>query len=438
MKQSMRLTLAMAAMLHGLSLGGVAWSANLGEVFRMAKENDARFAAARETLRANQEKLPQGRAGLLPSLSLSANLRHNDTSSAEYTARGYSLALVQPIYRRQNLVAWQQAKLQVLRAEQEWQLAEQDLLLRVAQAYFDVLLAQDALNTAQAQKQAIAQQLAQARMSFEVGAATITDTHEAQARFDLTSAQEIAALNDLEVRRRALEKLIGQEAPALARLDDRAVMPTPTPDAMQAWIEQAENDGLRVQLSQSALELARREIDRQRGGHHPTLDLTASYNENRNVPVGGAGGRNTRAGTIGLEFAMPLYQGGLVSSRVRESVALREKARHDLEEARRQARLDARQGFLGVLSGNARVRALEQALVSSEAQLKSTTLGLEVGVRTRVDVLNAQQQLFSTRRDLAAARYQTLINGLQLKAAAGSLGEADLGAVDALLREPAP
>jgi len=438
MKHSIRSTLVMAAMLHGLASGGVAWSANLGEVFRMAKENDARFAAAREAFRANQEKLPQGRAGLLPSLTLSANLRHHDTSSAEYTSRGYSLALVQPIYRRQNLESWEQAKLQVLRAEQELQLAEQDLLLRVAQAYFDVLLAQDALNTAQAQKQAITQQLAQARMSFEVGAATITDTHEAQARFDLTSAQEISALNDLEVKRHALEKLIDREVPALARLDDRAVMPAPTPDTIEAWVEQAENEGLRVRLSQSALELARREINRQRGGHHPTLDLAASYNENRNVPVGGVGGLNTRAGTIGLEFAMPLYQGGLVSSRVREAVALREKARHDLDEARRQARLDARRGFLGVHSGNAQVRALEQALVSSEAQLKSTTLGLEVGVRTRVDVLNAQQQLFGTRRDLAAARYQTLINGLQLKAAAGTLSEADLSAVDALLRKRAP
>lgn len=418
---------------------GAAWSANLGEIYQLARDNDARYAAAREAFKAGQEKLPQGRAGLLPSLLLSANARRNDTrnsgGSSEYTSRGYSLALVQPIYRKQNLEAWQQGKLLALRAEQELRLAEQDLALRVAVAYFDVLLAEDALATAQAQKQAIGQQLAQARMSFEVGAATITDTHEAQARFDLTTAQEIAARNDLDVKLRALEKLIDRDAPALARLAENTAMPLPEPNDMRVWVDQAEQDGLPVVLNHSALELARREVERQRGGHHPTLDLAAVYSDNRNTSIAGVGGNDSRSASIGLEFALPLYQGGLVVSRVREALALRDKARHDLDEARRQARLDARQSFLGVLSGNAQIQALEQALVSSEAQLKSTLLGLEVGVRTRVDVLNAQQQLFTTRRDLAAARYQTLVNGLRLKAAAGSLDADDLAAVDALLRE---
>ena len=425
-------------------LPGAAWSANLGEIHQLARDNDARYAAAREAFKAGQERLPQGRAGLLPSLTLSANTRRNETRNSgggsEFTSRGYSLALVQPLYRKQNLEAWQQGKLLALRAEQELRLAEQDLALRVAVAYFDVLLAEDALATAQAQKQAIGQQLAQARMSFEVGAATITDTHEAQARFDLTTAQEIVARNDLDVKLRALEKLIGRDAPVLARLAENAAMPLPEPNDMRVWVDQAERDGLPVALNQSALELARRELERQRGGHHPTLDLAAAYSDNRNtsvsgVVVGGGGGSYTRSTTVGLELALPLYQGGLVVSRVREALALRDKARHDLDEARRQARLDARQSFLGVLSGNAQTQALEQALVSSEAQLKSTLLGLEVGVRTRVDVLNAQQQLFTTRRDLAAARYQTLVNGLRLKAAAGSLDADDLAALDALLRE---
>ena len=315
-------------------------------------------------------------------------------------------------------------------------MAEQELLLRVAGAYFDVLQAQDVVATAQAQKQAYAEQLAQARKSFEVGAATITDTHEAQARFDLTVAQEIAALNDQEVKRRTLEKIISRESPKLAMLADGARMPLPEPASMEAWVTQAETSSLGVAVSQSGLELARREVEKQRGGYLPTVDLQASYSDNRNIYSSQSSTDvTTKTSQIGVVLGWNLYQGGGTDSRMREVVASQEKARYELDDARRQSRLDARQGFLGVLSGDAQVKALEQALVSSEAQLKSTKLGLEVGVRTRVDVLNAQQQVFSTRRDLAAAKYKTLLASLQLKAAAGSLNPDDLKALDALLRD---
>lgn len=425
-----------------LIAGGSATGANLGAVYQLARDNDAKLAAAREAQKAGQEKIPQGRAGLLPAINLSANARRTDPESSAagannnaYNSRGFSLSLVQPIYRKQNLETYEQAKLQATLSDQELRLAEQDLILRTASAYFDVLQAQDALATAQAQKQAFTEQLAQARKSFEVGAATITDTHEAQARFDLTVAQEIAAQNDLEVKRRSLEKIINQEAPKLAQLLDVAKMPLPEPANMDAWVKQAEEGSLSVVLNQTGLEVARREVERQRGGHLPTLDLSASYSDNRNATVGASTGVNTKSAVLGVELGWVLYQGGAIDARVREAVANQEKARFDLEDARRQARLDARQGFLGVLSGDAQVRALEQALVSSEAQLKSTKLGLEVGVRTRVDVLNAQQQVFTTRRDLSAARYKTLLAGLQLKGAAGTLSEADIKALDALLKE---
>jgi outer membrane protein len=425
-----------------LIAGGTASGANLGAVYQLARDNDAKLAAAREAQKAGQEKIPQGRAGLLPAINLSANTRRTDPESSAagannnaYNSRGFSLSLVQPIYRKQNLETYEQAKLQATLSDQELRLAEQDLILRTASAYFDVLQAQDALATAQAQKQAFTEQLAQARKSFEVGAATITDTHEAQARFDLTVAQEIAAQNDLEVKRRSLEKIINQEAPKLAQLLDVAKMPLPEPANMDTWVKQAEEGSLSVVLNQTGLEVARREVERQRGGHWPTLDLSASYSDNRNATVGASTGVNTKSAVLGVELGWVLYQGGAIDARVREAVANQEKARFDLEDARRQARLDARQGFLGVLSGDAQVRALEQALVSSEAQLKSTKLGLEVGVRTRVDVLNAQQQVFTTRRDLSAARYKTLLAGLQLKGAAGTLSEEDIKALDALLKE---
>ncbi len=415
--------------------------ANLGEIYQLARANDAKLAAAREAFRAGQEKLPQGRAGLLPNISLSGSYFDNRSDASpgvrtDTEPYGYRLLLVQPLYRKQNLETYEQARVQVLLSEQQLRLAEQELLLRSATAYFEVLQAEDALATARAQKEAFAEQLAQAKKSFEVGAATITDTREAQARFDLTTSQEIAALNDLEIKRRALEKIISQEAPALARLAEGARMPLPEPANMDTWVKQAEEDSLGVATFRSGLELARREVQRQRGGYLPTVDLQASYADNRNTSTTIVGTNiDTTTTQIGVVLGWNLFEGGATDSRVREAVANQERARYDLEDARRQSRLEARQGFLGVMSGDAQVRALEQALVSSEAQLRSTRLGLEVGVRTRVDLLNAQQQYFTTQRDLSAARYRTLLAGLQLKAAAGILSETDLRAVDALLRE---
>ncbi len=434
----MRLTLLASVLVVA---SGTAWGANLSAIYDLARANDAVYAAAQAAYQAGLEKLPQGRALLRPNINLSATYNHTDTdsSNALYSKTsdpyGFTLSLVQPLYRKQNLESYEQAKLQVLQAEQTLKVAEQELQLRVAQAYFDVLQARDVLATARAQKQAYAEQLAQARKSFEVGAATITDTHEAQARYDLTTAQEIAGQNDLEVKKRALEKIINQAAPKLALLDEQAKVLLPEPSDMDAWVKQAEADSLAVALGRTAQEAARREVDRQKGGHYPTVDLKASYSDNRGQTAVTVGSYNIQTGSIGVELALPLYQGGGISSRVREASANLEKARFELDNARRQATLDARQAYLGVISGNAQVQALKQALVSSEAQLRSTKLGLEVGVRTRVDVLNAQQQVYTTRKDLAAARYQTLLAGLTLKAAAGALAEADLKALDTLLVE---
>ena len=410
-----------------------AWGANLGALYELARDHDAKLAAAREALKAGQEKLPQGKSGLLPELAVKGKYSYLSSEAAGgWSAshpRSYELSLTQPLYRKQNLETFEQGKIQALLSDQQFKLAEQELLLRVAVAYFEVLQAQDVVTTVQAQKQAYAEQLAQARKSFEVGAATITDTHEAQARFDLTGAQEIAALNDLDVKRRVLERIINREAPKLATLVEGVRLPLPQPSNMEAWVTQAEAGSLRVVASQSSLEVARREVEKQRGAYLPTVDLQALYSDSADVSSAG------KSGQVGVVLGWNLYQGGGTDSRMREAVANQEKARYELDDARRQARLEARQGFLGVLSGDAQVKALEQALVSSEAQLKSTKLGLEVGVRTRVDVLNAEQQLFTTRRDLSAAKYKTLLASLELKAAAGSLGPDDLKALDALLRD---
>lgn len=422
------LTLALATLVCN------AEAANLSDIYQQARKNDAVYASAQAAYKAGLERLPQGRALLRPSVNLSANVRQidSDASSGSYNSRGVTLALTQPIYRKQNLESLEQAKLQVQAVEAQLKLAEQGLIQRTAQAYFDVLLAQDNLATAEAQKAAIAEQLALAKKSFEVGAATIVDTHEAQARYDATVAQEIASRNELDVKRRTLERLIMAAAPKLANLAGKVTISLPQPNDMDSWVKQARENSLSVQVSQAQAEIARREVARQRGGYLPTVDLTASLSDSHNGSLVGTDSQNA---ALGLELGWNLYQGGATSSLVREAVANKERALFDLDNATRQAELDTRQAFLGVVSGEAQVRALEQAVVSSEAQLNSTKLGQEVGVRTAVDVLNAQQSLFSARRDLASARYSALISGIILKAVSGALTEADLQAVDALLKE---
>lgn len=423
------------------TLVGSADAANLSDVYQLARQHDPVYAAAYASYKAGLEKVPQTQALLRPTVSLSANARRvesdsNVSSSTGYNPYGLSLSLMQPLYRKQNLETYEQGKLQALLAEMELKAAEQDLILRVARAYFDVLLAQDNVATAGAQKKAIAEQLAQAKLSFEVGAATITDTHEAQARHDLATATEIAARNDLDVKRQSLEKLIGTRAPDLAGLTQDAKPPRPEPDDIDKWVKHSQESGLQVTIARTAEEIAKREITKQRAGGLPTFDLVASYSDSRNGVSGGLTKVDSRSALLGVEMAWAFYQGGAVESRVREAQANHEKARFDLTNATLSAALDASNAYLGVMSGHARGKALSQAVVSSESQLQSTKLGLEVGVRTRVDVLNAQQQLFAAQRDLAAARYDTILGGLALKASAAALTVGDLSALDTLLIEP--
>lgn len=418
-----------------------AHAANLSDVYRDALAYDAQYAAARAALKAGQEKTAQGRAGLLPQVSANGNLRYNDVDSslpggdAEYDSNGIGINALQPLFRKQNQVQYEQAKNQTRIAEMQFKVAEQDLILRVAQAYFDVLQSQDNIAFINAQKAAISEQLASAKRNFEVGTATITDTHEAQARFDLAVAQEIAEQNTLNIRLRALEKLIGKPAGALDTLVEPAQLKTEV-GSIDEWAERASKGNLQTEIQRLAKAIADQEIERNRAGHYPTLDAVAGYTVNNNQNFG-TQQVDTRTASIGLELNLPIYQGGLVSSQVREAVANQEKARQDLEAASRDASLSARQAWLNVNSGAARVRALEQALVSTQAQLDSTKLGLSVGVRTGLDVLDADQQVLSARRDLAGARYAYLLSGLSLKAAVGSLGPDDLAAIDQYLKPTA-
>jgi outer membrane protein len=419
-----------------LALAPAAQAANLSDVFRDAQAYDAQYASARAAYQAGQEKSVQGRAGLLPNVNLGGNLSYNDIGGElqdnDFTSNQLALTASQPLFRRQNTVAYEQSKGQVKIAETQFKVAGQDLILRVAQAYFDVLQSQDNIAFIVAQKAAITEQLAAAKRNFDVGTATITDTHEAQARYDLAVAQEIAEQNTLNIRLRTLEKLIGKPAGALDILVEAAPLKG-EPGSIDDWANRAAEGNLQAEIQRLSKAIADQEVERNRAGHYPTLDAVAGYTINNNQAFG-AQPVDTRSTSVGLQLNLPIYQGGLTSSQVREAVANQEKARQDLENATREASLQARQAWLNVSSGVARVQALEQALVSTKAQLDSTKLGLQVGVRTNLDVLDAEQQVLSARRDLAGARYAYLLSGLSLKAAVGSLSPADLAGIDQHLK----
>ncbi len=436
--------LAFAALLGGAPLHAAA--EDLLQAYRDAQRYDAVYAAARHTLDAGRERLPQGRALILPTLNLTGNATRSRTESESHDPAlqpsfvrnprsvGYTLTLAQPIFRPQNWLQYRQAEFQVAQAEASFGQAGQDLIVRVAQAYFDALAAQDTLALVRAQKAAISEQLAQAKRNFEVGTATITDTHEAQARFDLISAQEIAALNDRENKRRALQLITGKEYQELKPLRGEVKLSPPNPNNMETWVELAEKQSYPVQIQQAAAEVAALEAKRASAGHLPTLDAVATYGQtDQSASTTSNVGSDITASSIGLQLALPLFQGGAISSREREAAALSLRAMEDLENARRTAALTSRQTYLTVINGIAQIGALEQARVSSQSALDSNKLGYEVGVRINIDVLNAQQQLFSTERDLAVARYNTITNQLRLKAAAGSLREEDLEEVNRAL-----
>jgi outer membrane protein len=434
---------ALSLMIAACMSGGAAHGADLMAVYRDALAYDAQYASARSALDAGREKLPQGRSGLLPTIGLGASTTWNDIdttrrisgateTNSRYNSNGWTVTLTQPLFRWQNWVAYTQSELAVMQAEAQFGLARQELIVRAAQAYFDVLLAQDTLATAKAQKVAIAEQLESAKRNFEVGTATITDSHEAQARYDLTSAQEIAADNDLTVKRQVLRSVIGKEPEGLKNLKPGVQMARPQPDDINKWVEMAESASASVQIYQALFEIATREVEKQRAGHYPTLDLVAT-NGRSGAGGGTTGGFDSKSSTIGLQLSIPIFAGGAVMSKDREAVSLKEKAGADLENARRTAALNARQAYLGVSSGLAQVKAYEAALTSSQSALDSNKLGYEVGVRINIDVLNAQSQLFDTRQKLAKARLDTLAALLKLKASAGSLGEDDVAAINALL-----
>ncbi|MGE0347997.1 TolC family outer membrane protein [Hydrogenophaga sp.] len=431
-----------AALVLGTLFTSGARAQSLVQLYEAARGFDATYLSARSQYDASLAQAAQARAGLLPQAGLGAvaswarrDISGNSALSGSSDSQSATLSASQPLYRPANKLANDQAELSVDIARARLTQAEQDLIVRTSQAYFDVLAAQDTLAFVQAQKTAVAEQLAAAKRNFEVGTTTITDSREAQAQYDLVLAREIAAENDLRVKKLALDQLVGRSAVAPLPLISPVTLPELQPADPQAWVNRTADTHPAILQATRNLEIAELETSKAEAGHKPTLDLVGQYQVARgpSTTLPTAGNMRTNTASVGLQFNLPLFAGYAVQNRVKETLALEEKARNDLEAARRSIDLSTRSAFLGVVSGQGQVKALEAAEASSQSALDANRLGYQVGVRINIDVLNAQSQLFQTKRDLAQARYNVLLSGLRLRQASGALLPEDLQAIDALL-----
>lgn len=439
--------LALATAMAVLSLAGWthAQAESLVDLYQAAKGYDAAYLSAKAQADSVQYQVEQAYALLRPSLGLKGSVSRshfdgsetlppalamayggNTSTNSNSTSKTAGLAAKMPLLNRADAAKVDQAEQSLEAAKADLTIAENDLAARLTQAYFDVLAAQDVLTTTQANKKALAEQLASAKRNFEVGNATITDTREAQARFDLASAQEIAATNDLQVKRIALDQLVGRKDVAPSPLLTPANLDALAPGQMDDWVAQTTASPV-VRKAEVGLKVAKLEIDKAKAGNWPTLDATASLSKAKidSSSVQASTTSGTTA-SIGVELNMPLYAGGAIQNRVKEVLVLSDKAERDVDNAKRSVALATRQAFSGVQSGLAQVKAYEAAEASAKLALEATQLGYRVGVRINKDVLDAQTALSSTQKDLFKARYDVIVGSIKLKQAAGTLKPDDL------------
>jgi outer membrane protein len=415
---------------------------NLLTLFDAAKGYDAAYKSAQSLYTANLAKADQAIAALLPTAGLTTTVNKTTVDllsgplagqSKSFSSLSANLSAVQPLYRPANLATYRQGLKQAELATAQLKAAEQDLIVRVSQAYFDVLASRDSLAFVQAQKTAVAEQLAAAKRNFEVGTSTITDTREAQARYDLVLAQEIAADNDLRVKRMALDLLVGNSNTEPKSLLLPVQLQAPQPADINTWVMQSAELHPSIAQARVALDIAKFEIEKAQAGHKPTLDLSIGYAPTRYKDGYTSTQVDTNATSMNLNFNMPLFAGFATQNRIKETVALEDKARADVDTAERTVAQATRTAYLGLQSGLGQVNALAAAEASSQSALDANMLGYKVGVRINIDVLNSQSQLYQTKRDLAKARYDVLVGQLKLRQANGSLKADDLQAVNALL-----
>jgi outer membrane protein len=415
--------------------GQLAVADDLLQVYDMAVEKDPVMREAVALRESRRESRPLALSQLLPNVSVSADTNYNTTDtqglgSESFATSNLGINLLQPLYRRDRFIRLEQADWQLELANAEYRAKEQDLMLRVATAYFDILSAQEGVTFVQADKKAIDRQLEQAKQRFEVGLIAITGVHEAQARYDQAVTDEIVAQNDLDNAWENLREILGIRPEKLSALKEKVAMDPPMPAAIDEWSAFGLENNPAVKVASDATQIAQREIEVQNSGHYPSLDLVGRYatfqtNQDDRFDVDN--------GNIGLQLNVPLYAGGGVNAATRQARADLIAAQERLDQARRSTDKAVRNAYRGVQASISAVRALEAAIVSTKSALEATSAGFEVGTRTLVDVLNSQRDYYRSLRDFARARYVYLVNMLRLRQAAGVLEVADIEKVNALL-----
>ncbi len=426
-----------AAAVLALGAASHAQAQSLLEMFQAARDHDASYLSAVANAKATRSRGNQAWAGVLPQVGYSADKFESEnnllSNPPTIDSDSQTLSIKQPLFQMNGFLGVFQGEHTIDVSERQLQAAEQDLVIRITQAYFDVLSARDSLGVVQAQKQAVSEQLAAAKRNFEVGTSTVTDSREAQARFDLVAAQEIAAQNDLRVKRLALEQLVGINDVQPKALKVPVTLPELQTQDLDFWLAQAQANNAQLQQAHSAQKIASLESKKALSNHLPTLDLVAQQRRSYGFNAATSSYSDSDNTSIGLQLNWPLFAGFAHHNRIRETLHLQDKAQADLDNAQRNVIQATRSAFYGVQAGMSQVKALEAAEASSQVSLDANKLGYQVGVRINIDVLNAQTQLYQTKRDLAQARYNVLLGQLRLKQASGTLTGQDLQAINDLL-----
>ena len=416
-----------------LSCSMASWSMDLLQAYEAAKTNDASIRASRAAANAGREHLPQARSQLLPSLSASMGQNKNhlvsgvpnslgqiQSSDTSYPSSNRTISLRQPLFRTYQMAQYRQAQAQVNDAEAALAQDEQDLAVRVCGAYFEAMLTHEQLALVLAQRAAYSTQLAAAKQALTGGSGTRTDVDEAQARLDMNAASEIEARQSIDYTLRQLQTMVNQPINALAKLDlSRFTLADPQPNQVDAWIDRVELNNRHLQSIKAQVESARNEVDKAQAGHYPTLDAVAQWSRSESENVLNVQSSYTNR-SVGVQLNVPLYSGGYVNSTVRQALANLERAEQLLEAARRELAVNVHKEFRGVTENMAKIRALEQAVRSTDQLVLSNRKSLQAGSRTLVDVMNAEQQRMVTLRDIAQTRFMYLISRVRLLALTGS------------------
>ncbi|MDR2261639.1 MAG: TolC family outer membrane protein [Azoarcus sp.] len=433
----MKLHVPLAAAFLGISISAAfpARADDLLSLYREAVVADADYLAAQADTQARREVMPQARAQLLPSLSFNGSRSRNSTDQEsgsvkrdiDYNSYNYVLGVRQPIFRANSYIAYKQSQAQVEGAEATLRWAEQDVGTRVGTAYFDVLLAEAELDVIKVQRDAYQKQLDYAQKAFQAGAGSRTDIDEARSHLDLAAAQVIELQYRVNYAQDALKAIINRTLTPLARLNPgRMQLTRPDPDRLEDWIQMAEEVNPQLASLRASVEVADRQVNKTLSNHLPTLDLVAERSKSKSDGSNNIGTKND-TGMVGLQFNLPIFSGGETISTVRQARAELDKARQQLEGARREVGLQVRKEFDGVTQGVHWVRAYEQAVQSSEQSLLSTRKGFQAGIRSTLDILIAEQNLATARRDLNRGRYQYVLSRLRLLALVGRLNEEEIG-----------